>query len=136
MPWYHPAKPFVLYVSRSTPSADVCLGFAALVVALRGVCVAASCALASRSFSETKCSPDSCAGSEEATTLAYEVGAVGSVALPGGVVGAVFENVRATLAGLAGFAWSLTFAWERAKRRSGRDFQTSVEGDLQRCKGR
>lgn len=91
MPWYHPANPFVLYVSRRTPIADVCrlCLLATVSAALRGVWVAVSCVLASRSFSETKWAPDSCAGSLEATTLAYEVGAVGSVALAGGAEGVV-----------------------------------------------
>lgn len=70
MPWYQPANPFVLYVSRKTPSADVCLLPVLVFATVEGACADASCAFASRSFSETKCSPDSCAGSLEATTLA------------------------------------------------------------------
>jgi hypothetical protein len=81
MPWYHPPNPFDLYVSRRIPIAEVCriCLFPPTSVASNGVWAVASWAFASRSFSETKWDPDSWAGSLEATTLAYEVGAVGSV---------------------------------------------------------
>jgi hypothetical protein len=81
MPWYQPPKPFALYVSRRIPIAEVCriCLFPLTSGAFNGVWAVASWAFASRSFSETKWDPDSCAGSVEATTLAYEVGAVGSV---------------------------------------------------------